>query len=208
MKIQVLHPRTAIINQKQQYNAKMSRLTALSWLRKTFPLAFDSERRIAPLKIGIIHDILAHAEAAAVEGISKSKLREAVVIFTRRIDYLVCLKSREMRINLQGEAIAEVSVEEAEQAALKIKKRIEKSLKTSRAAVASTKSSKINYDNTTDKSSRTLQYAESDLTIEQHHATQAQKTVVVTHKSARTYDKDAVLRLKAKLGLTTADEVM
>jgi len=204
MKIQVLHPRTSTINQKQQYHSKMSRLNALTWLRKTFPLAFDSERKIAPLKIGIIHDILAHADAAAAEGISKSKLREAVVIFTRRIDYLVCLKSREMRINLQGELISEVSAEEAEQAALKIKKRIEKSLKTSRSVTSHIKSNKNT--NTIDKEPmlHTMNQVDSNFITEQH----TQKTVIVTRKAARTYDKDAVMRLKAKLGLTTVEETI
>lgn len=66
-------------------------------------------------------DILQHAEKAEQVGISKSKLREAVVLFTRRLDYLACLKAREVRIDLHGNPVAEVTEEEAEHASMKIK---------------------------------------------------------------------------------------
>lgn len=188
MSKQVLHPRTEAINDKQKHQAKCARLTALAWLRATFPQAFESEKRISPLKIGIMTDILKYAPQAAAAGISKSKLREAVVLFTRRMDYLACLKAREMRINLQGEAVAEVTQEEAEQAALKIKKRIEKNLKNTRQPT---------------RSSTPQRTTVEPLPVIPVMATEpsASKTVVVTHKSSRNYDPEAVLRLREKLGL-------
>ena len=73
-----------------------------------------------------------YAEEAAKEGVSRSKLREAVVLFTRRIDYLTSLKAKEMRIDLEGQAVEAVSAEEAERASLKIKKRVEKSARNAR----------------------------------------------------------------------------
>jgi hypothetical protein len=76
-------------------------------------------------KTSLMSRILRHAEQAMVCGISKSKLREAVVLYTRRLDYLACLKARELRVDLMGNPSIQVSEEDAERAALKIKKRIE-----------------------------------------------------------------------------------
>src|SRR3990167_7488638 len=132
MRNQPLHLRTAIVNQKQKNLSKRAQHDALHWLAKTFPKAFDNRVSIQPLKIGIIDDILEHAEDAAKAGISKSKLREAVILFTRRIDYLTCLKIRETRIDLQGQPTTRPTTEEAECATLKIKRRIEKSAKNAR----------------------------------------------------------------------------
>lgn len=126
MRKQELHPRTAVINKTQKNQSKKARADALLWLAANFPAAFDNSLRIRPLKGGIMNDILLHADKAAEVGISKSKLREAVVLFTRRLDYLACLKAREMRVDLQGNDVAEVSAEEADHAAAKIKKRVEK----------------------------------------------------------------------------------
>ncbi|OGV44889.1 MAG: hypothetical protein A3F46_06055 [Legionellales bacterium RIFCSPHIGHO2_12_FULL_42_9] len=121
-----LHPHTAIINKAQKTESKKIREQALAWLTERFPDAFDNSKRIRPLKIGIMNDILElNAEAAAV-GISRSKLRAAVVLFTRRLDYLTCLKAQEMRVDLNGNAISPVSPEEADNAATQIKKHIEK----------------------------------------------------------------------------------
>ena len=133
MRNQPLHPRTAAINHTQKHQSKTARLSALTWLAKQFPKAFDNTNQIQPLKIGITQDILQHAKKAAADGISKSKLREAVIVFTRRIDYLTCLKAREMRIDLNGNPTKQVSPEEAEHAALKIRRRIEKTAKNARA---------------------------------------------------------------------------
>lgn len=136
MRRQPLHPRTAVLNQKQKNLSRMARYAALNWLREQFPEAFDNKLRIRPLKVGIINDVLAHASTAQEAGISKSKLREAVVVFTRRIDYLTCLKAKEMRIDLHGEPIAPVTEEEAEKAAIKIRKRVEKAARNARRQIA------------------------------------------------------------------------
>src|SRR3990167_9340334 len=126
-----LHPHTAVINKAQKTESRKIRDHALAWLAERFPETFDNTTRIRPLKIGIMNDILElNADAAAVV-ISRSKLREAVVVFTRRLDYLTCLKAQEMRVDLNGNAISPVSPEEAENAATQIKKRIEKKLRNS-----------------------------------------------------------------------------
>lgn len=208
MRKQALHPRTAGINSKQKSKSKQAKYEALHWLAEQFPQAFDTRECIRPLKTGIIEDILAYAEQAAIAGVSKSKLREAVVIFTRRMDYLACLKAQETRIDLQGNSTAAVTAEEAEKAALKIKKRIEKSIKNARKACHSTKSHApyVSKSNTPSKPLPPHQYPEPAV----YTSMAAPKRAVpsITVKSSRAYDPHAVARLKEKLGLSKKEEMV
>lgn len=212
MRRQELHPRTAIINNKQKSKSKQSRHDALVWLAAQFPQAFDNSLCIRPLKLGIMDDILAHADQASAVGISKSKLREAVVLFTRRIDYLTSLKAREMRIDLHGNPTNPVTEDEAERAATKIRKRVEKSAKNARKNLT-TKSptmhstKPVNPFNQTSSHESMSYYSERSSAFgAMQNSTMTQSTkpaaVVVKHKSARQYDPDAVARLKEKLGLS------
>lgn len=204
MRKQALHPRTEIINKKQKNGAKMARDAALSWLVATFPQAFDNRVRIQPLKLGIMDEILQHADKAAEAGISKSKLREAVVMFTRRIDYLTCLKAREMRIDLDGHPVEQVTEEDAHRAAEKIKKRVEKNARNARKMTA-TPAPSVSYQKTT-----TPVYPEYAPSFSVQNNTQPalkSAAVIVKHKTARAYDPKAVARLKEKLGLSIAREL-
>jgi len=207
MRKQVLHPRTAVINQKQKNQSIQCRLEALHWLQATFPAAFDNRHKIQPLNVGIMKDILSHADQAAAAGISKSKLREAVVLFTRRLDYLACLKVREPRIDLLGNPSDTVSIEDAENAALKIKRRVEKSLKNAR------KHSAFAEMNGRMRVTEVAQQPVAECAAVYHAAmpvdTQMPRTVapvVVTRKPSRQYDPAAVARLKEKLGLSQAQK--
>jgi|GEM_PF-740812 len=230
MRRQELHPRTVVINKAQKIQSKKSRNEALAWLAQTFPDIFDNTLCIRPLKNGIMEDILLHADKAQAAGISRSKLREAVVLFTRRIDYLTCLKAREMRIDLNGDITEAVTEEEAERAATKIKKRVEKSARNARKTLlvkpsnAPTQSGKYNsYTKPTlvsTTSSSPTYYSkngnEADphyierppMFSSQHTTNQPAKApaVIVKHKSARQYDPDAVARLKEKLGISRRAE--
>lgn len=201
----VLHPLTEKVNQKQQAKAKQLRVDALLWLAKTFPKAFDDRTSIHPLKIGIMKDILTHAETAG-SGISTTKLREAVIRFTRKIDYLTCLKAREMRIDLDGNPTVLVTGEEAAQAAEKIKKHIDKCAKIAKQqaigqGVPVAKSTYSTAQLTEDSASY-----HSDLDYDHRFAatqTPARATpVVIKHRTNKTFDPDAVARLKEKLGLS------
>lgn len=223
MRKQELHPRTAVINKTQKNKSKKARHDALLWLAANFPAAFDNSLRIRPLKVGIMDDILLRADEAVQVGISRSKLREAVVLFTRRLDYLACLKAREMRIDLDGNLATEVSEEEAEHAALKIKKKVEKSVRNSRKTLAgkaiiqttsSPHSSTYLAKQALQAASTALHSADdafpvyparSNVFIPSSSASLATKTaVVVKHKTTKPYDPDAVARLKEKLGLSRA----
>jgi len=200
-----IHPLTDKINQKQKMLSKQSRSIAQRWLAETFPRAFDDTSSIHPLKQGIMNDILSHSEAAKKAGISKTKLREAVIVFTRRIDYLICLKVREMRIDLDGNPTVQVTEEEALQATTKIRKQIEKRTKLARQtmdpAVIETKSKPALQPN---QGSATYP---NDAYYEPRYATAetvARKPpLIVTKKTSKSYDPNAVARLKEKLGLSS-----
>ena len=205
MRKQELHPRTQLINNKQQNQAKTARHSALAWLSATFPQAFDNSLSIRPLKLGIMTDILALADKAAQAGISKSKLREAVVLFTRRIDYLVCLKAREMRIDLDGNPCEPVTDEDAAQASLKIKKRVERCAKNARKELLSKPSSVKWTSPTKPQPAESFQYPDySPAFSAQDFAVQTPRAnpVIIKHKTTRAYDPDAVARMKEKLGLS------
>ena len=221
MSKQELHPRTEVLNKTQKNQSKKARFDALAWLAKEFPAAFNNAARIRPLKIGIMDDILEYTEKAKEAGISKSKLREAVVLFTRRLDYLTCLKARELRIDLFGNAVVEVTEEESLHAAAKIKKRVEKSVRNARKIMASMVSTHQN-----DSYKKSIPYpakplsqsssaAEDFLPVyplrasafneKQTPAQPAKTPVVVTHKATRQFDPNVVARLKEKLGLSRAE---
>ncbi len=216
MRKQELHPRTAVINNKQKNQSKLIRHEALRWLAATFPQVFDNSICIQPLKLGIMADILLHADEAAQAGISKSKLREAVVLFSRRIDYLTCLKAREMRVDLQGNPINLVTAEEAEQAADKIKKQVEKRARSARKNLSSNASSytrppAANQADPQDGQEFVPYYPERAPAFSaQSAAVQSSKAsaVIIRHKATRQYDPDAIARLKEKLGLSLKNEAL
>lgn len=211
MKKQELHPRTEIINKKQKNQAKIARNKALLWLATSFPHAFDNTVLIRPLKLGIMEDILSHTSSAAASGISKSKLREAVVVFTRRIDYLACLKAREIRVDLEGNPVTIVTEDEANYAAAKIKKRVEKSAKNARKNLVN-KTPSHSYLKQNDQIKYQAEPGEMHPYPERSptYSTTVQPArspVVVTHKPVRTYDPEAVARMKEKLGLSRKRDV-
>lgn len=200
MRNQPLHPHTAAINNKQKNLSKIARYKALTWLAKEFPNAFDNSLQIQPLKIGILDDILFFAEQAEKAGISKSKLREAVVIFTRRLDYLACLKAREMRIDLHGQPTTQVSDEEAEYARLKIRRRIEKSAQNTR-----TTAPKKQVRHRPMLFETQMPEPLTPLSTTPQTPTRT-KPVHIKHKTARSFDPNAVARLKEKLGIIQKEE--
>lgn len=210
MRKQPLHPRTAALNAKQQNLSKRARDEALRWLAARFPEAFDNSERVRPLKVGIMQDILEYCSEAEAAGISKSKLREAVVRFTNRIDYLTCLKSREARIDLFGNPGEAVSAADALAAMQKVRLRIEKNIKVTRkpshapdinkpqkATKILPKSEPPLYS--TENSEKSIAYNMQDSFS---HASRSAQQVMIKHKQTRQYDPDVVARLKEKLGLS------
>lgn len=188
----LLHPYTETLNSKQKYKSRQAKNDALSWLKSRFPKAFDTETEIHALKIGIMKDILEYAEEAKEQGISKAKLREAVVVFTRRLDYLACLKSAGLRIDLEGQPVEPISANDSEKAALKIKKTIEKN----------TRNQKLSLNRFVDS----LDEARF-MSLEKEVSETKKVEIVIKNKTSKAVDPDAVNRLKLKLGLSKKTEL-
>jgi len=121
------HPQTTIVNNIQREKSRAAVRQALSWLSTTFPKAFNVEGAIRPLKVNIDKDILEYAKNNGGLPISMSKFRMALIVFTRRMEYLTCVKMRNMRVDLNGEEVEQVSEEASQLAVLQIKKIVEKS---------------------------------------------------------------------------------
>jgi ProP effector len=217
MRQQEIHPTTVVLNRKQKILAKKARHDALVWLETTFPDIFNTSICIRPLKIGIMEDILNYVEKNNIPNISRSKLREAIVVFTRRVDYLTCLKTRERRVDLEGNIGEEVTEDEAERASQKIKKRVEKSAKNARRIVTS---KAIVSGKSPTYQKLHSNHASSQPEFSGYHYNQSQgygasavpptrtpsPGVTVKHKAPRSYDPNAVARLKEKLGLSRRKE--
>lgn len=197
--------RTLKLNNKQKLVSRQARLQALDWLKNTYPQAFDTSNSIRPLEKGIMKKILANASLAEKDGISKSKLREAVVVFTRSIAYLTCLKAKEMRIDLEGNAVVLVTDEEAENAALKIQKRVENSAKIAKSSLFEKMQSADFPPIYPSPSPERIMPAYTDrpnaFNAQRAKLVTTTNTVVVKHKASRSFDPNAVLKLKEKLGL-------
>jgi ProP effector len=195
MKKNQLHPRTESINVKQKNHCRLARLQALRWLVARFPKAFDTTEQIYPLSVGVMADVLSYAKEAELSGISKSKLRQAIVVFTRRIDYLTSLKLGGVRINLEGEVCGVVTEEQAMAAALKIKKRVEKSVRNQKRAVfLEAQAARLAVE-----PYRTRSFEREH---DNDHTLGSKKTeIVFKNKTTKAVDPNAVERLKSKLGL-------
>ena len=85
---------------------------ALELLYKHFPKCFIKEGDCKPLKIGILDDLRSQIEG--IEGLSISKARAAVRLYTSRLRYHYCCKEGAKRIDLEGNEVESISAEHAE----------------------------------------------------------------------------------------------
>jgi len=89
-------------------------LTIIGLLQKTFPLAFPKKPAPkVPLKIGIHKDILERAERL---GTDKNDLRKAIKAWCWGNRYWDCLAEDAVRVDLDGNAVGQVTKADAEQA--------------------------------------------------------------------------------------------
>ncbi|MGN1281190.1 MAG: RNA chaperone ProQ [Succinivibrio sp.] len=72
----------------------------LELLYKTFPKAFIKDGELKPLKIGIFEDL--KEKVSSIEGLSVSKVRAALRLYTSRLKYLYSVKEGACRIDLEG----------------------------------------------------------------------------------------------------------
>lgn len=96
---------------------------ALAWLKVTFPLAFFDGRQCKPLKVGIIKDIIDYIETHPELSVSKTKVRLAVVQYTRQRYYITHLREGADRIDLTGTPAGQVNEEEAKSAQFKLRRK-------------------------------------------------------------------------------------
>lgn len=87
---------------------------ALELLYVHFPKAFIKDGDCKPLKIGILEDL--KPLIANIDGLSISKVRAAVRIYTTRLRYFYSVREGAMRVNLNGEEVEPVTAEHAEYA--------------------------------------------------------------------------------------------
>ena len=78
----------------------------LELLYTTFPKAFVKDGQVKPLKIGIFEDL--RQRVASIEGLSVSKVRAALRLYTSRLKYLYSVKEGAKRIDLDGNECADV----------------------------------------------------------------------------------------------------
>ncbi|TLU68061.1 RNA chaperone ProQ [Thalassotalea litorea] len=103
---------------------KISSKEIIQHLAEKFPACFTSQGTVKPLKVGIFQEL---AEALQEdEKVSKTQLRQALRHYTSSWRYLKAIKKGSQRVNLQGEAVAEIDEAQAEFAANALKESQEK----------------------------------------------------------------------------------
>ncbi|MDN3652742.1 RNA chaperone ProQ [Thalassotalea ponticola] len=96
----------------------------IAYLAEKFPACFSLQGQAKPLKVGIFQDL---ADALNDdEKVSKTQLRQALRHYTSSWRYLKSIKVGEQRIDLQGEAVAEIDQDQADYAAKSLKESQEK----------------------------------------------------------------------------------
>lgn len=83
---------------------------ALQKLYKEFPKTFIEDGDCKPLKVGIIEDLKQHLDKL---GVSISKVRAAIRMYTTRLRYLYSVKEGAYRIDLEGNNVDQVTAEHA-----------------------------------------------------------------------------------------------
>lgn len=90
---------------------------ALELLYVHFPKAFIKEGDCKPLKIGILEDL--KTRIVGIEGLSISKVRAAVRVYTTRLRYFYSVREGAKRVDLDGKEVDSVTAEHAEYARTK-----------------------------------------------------------------------------------------
>ena len=93
---------------------------SLEILYKAFPKAFIKEGDAKPLKIGIFDDL--KSRISSLDGLSVSKVRAALRLYTSRLKYLYSVKEGAVRVDVDGNECGDVvSAEHASYAKERIK---------------------------------------------------------------------------------------
>lgn len=96
----------------------------IAFLAAKYPACFSIDGPAVPLKVGIFQDIA--GQLVEEEGVSKTRLRQALRHYTSSWRYLKSVKVGAHRLALSGEQAAEVSQDEADYAAKTLQESQEK----------------------------------------------------------------------------------
>ncbi len=96
----------------------------IAYLAEKFPACFSLKGAAKPLKIGIFQELA--EQLADDEKVSKTRLRQALRHYTSSWRYLKAIKLGAQRVDLQGEAVAEIDQEQADYASKTLKESQEK----------------------------------------------------------------------------------
>lgn len=102
----------------QQINTvKKDKQQIIDWLIEHFPAAFFKKaNQVKPLKIGIFDDIIDFYERLDSPPFSKKALREALSYYSASPAYLGCQKADTARIDIYGNEVDVVTIDQAKYA--------------------------------------------------------------------------------------------
>jgi ProP effector len=102
---------------QQNETLKKNKLQTIAWLIEHFPAAFFKKSKdITALKLGIFDDIIDFYERLESPPFSKKALREALMYYSTSPAYLLCQKEGMPRIDLFGNEIDVVTIDQAKYA--------------------------------------------------------------------------------------------
>jgi ProP effector len=96
----------------------------IAYLAEKFPECFSIKGPVKPLKIGIFQDLAEKLNDD--ETVSKTRLRQALRHYTSSWRYLKMIKVGTSRVNIEGNAVAEIDIEQANYATKTLKESQEK----------------------------------------------------------------------------------
>ncbi len=93
----------------------------VSWLYETFPKAFfRAKKKVKPLQLGIVEDVLDVYERLDVQPFSRKRLRSAINFYTSTKGYLEAQFEGAYRIDVYGHQVEPVTKSQAEYAKEKL----------------------------------------------------------------------------------------
>ena len=105
-------------------SAKKDKLQTIDWLMENFPAAFFKKGRdVKPLKVGIFDDIIDFYERLDAPPFSKKALREALNYYSASPAYLSCQKADTARVDLYGNEVDVVTIDQAKYAHQRFRER-------------------------------------------------------------------------------------
>jgi ProP effector len=109
---------------------KKDKLEIIDWLIEHFPQAFFKRgNQVKPLKIGIFDDIIDFYVRLDTPPFSKKALREALSYYSASPAYLNCQKTDAARIDIYGNEVDVVTVDQAKYAYQRYQERYSKKSK-------------------------------------------------------------------------------